>query len=407
MSRPASGRTKPARPEAIRGHNLGLVLSEVHRAGTRSRAELTRQIGLNRSTIGALVAELGELGLLTERRPDTHRRAGRPSHVVEPALPGPFALAVAVEIDTLVVAAVGLGGTVLARIDETVPETRRTPAHIATRCARLAHAVVEQLGPVARPIGMGISVPGTVRRYDGSIEHAPNLGWRDVPMPALISDRLEFGVPVRVGNDADLGALSEHLRGVARDCANLVFINGRIGVGGGVIVDGHQLHGAGGFAGEFGHMVIDPAGLPCHCGNAGCWETRIGEQRLLTLAGHTTGPGPVAVQEVMAAAAAGEPSAVAALTEVGEWIGLGLAALTNVFNPEMIVVGGTLATLLATHHDCIRAALDRAALPGPAQMVSLVTPAFGAESSLLGAAELAFQHLLDNPLAVMAGRVAG
>lgn len=400
------GPARAARPDAIRGHNLGLVLADVHHAGVRTRSELTRRTGLTRSTIGGLVAELAALGLLVERRPDTHGRAGRPSHVVEAAPDGPYVIAMSLEIDTIIVAGVGLGGEVLTRRAVAVPESRRSPAAVATAGAALTDSIIAALPARPDPIGMGISVPGVVRRDTGLIELAPNLDWRDVPMPELMAARTRHAMPVLVGNDADLGALSESLRGVGRDCTNLIFVNGRIGVGGGVIVDGHQLQGAGGFAGEFGHMGVDPDGAKCHCGGVGCWETKISEQRLLALAGHPEAHGPAAVAQTLERAAHGDAAACAALHEVCEWMGRGLAALTNIFNPEMIVVGGTLADVLVSRHEQIRAGLDAVALSASAARVRLVPPALGADATLLGAAELAFAGLIRDPLRAAAAKTA-
>ena len=402
----AHSRTSAARPDAIRSHNLGVVLSDVHRAGVRSRSELTRRTGLTRSTIGALVSELCTLGLVVERRPDRHIRAGRPSHVVETAPNGPYVVAVSVEIDTVIVAGVGLGGRILARQDEAVPEDERSPEQVAARCADLADRVMHAFPRRTRPIALGVSVPGVVSRASGNIEIAPNLAWRDVPMPQLIGARMGTSLPILVGNDADLGALAEHLRGVARDCSDLIFVNGRIGVGGGVIVDGHRLHGVGGFAGEFGHMAVDPDGSACHCGSIGCWETKIGEHRLLELAGRPEAHGPIAVAETLAAADRGDRRALAAVDEVSSWMGRGLGALTNIFNPEMIIVGGTLSAVLRSRPERIRAALESAALPGAAATVSLVPPALGSDATLLGAAELAFAPLLADPLRTMAAASA-
>ena len=402
----AHSRTRAARPDAIRSHNLGVVLADVHRAGARSRSELTHRTGLTRSTIGALVSELCALGLVVERRPDRHVRAGRPSHVVETAPNGPYVIAVSVEIDTVIVAGIGLGGRILARQDEAVPDDERSPEQVAKRCANLAQRVNASLPRRSRPIAVGVSVPGVVSRATGSIEIAPNLDWRDVPMPELIAKWLGPSVPILVGNDADLGALAEHLRGVARDCSDLIFVNGRIGVGGGVIVDGHRLHGVAGFAGEFGHMAVDPDGHACHCGSVGCWETKIGEHRLLELAGHPEAHGPIAVAETLAAADRGDIQALAAVEEVSAWMGRGLGALTNIFNPEMIIVGGTLSAILRSRPERIRAALEEAALPGAAATVSLVPPALGSDATLLGAAELAFAPLLADPLRTMAAASA-
>jgi predicted NBD/HSP70 family sugar kinase len=289
---------------------------------------------------------------------------------------------------------------VLARRAEGVPEDRRTPEQVAARCAALTRSVIAAL-PGRAPLAMGVSVPGVVRSADGRIELAPNLDWRDVALPELLTGCLGIELPVLVGNDADLGALSEHLRGVGRDCDNLIFLNGRIGVGGGVIVDGRQLRGAGGLAGEFGHMGVDPDGEVCHCGNVGCWETKISEQRLLRLAGHPDAHGPAAVAETLAAADNGDDRAEAAVREVCAWMGRGLGALTNIFNPQLIVIGGTLAAVLQSRAGQIRTALEGAAVPASAAAVRLVPPALGADAMLLGAAELAFDRLLLDPLRTM------
>ena len=196
------------------------------------------------------------------------------------------------------------------------------------------------------PVGVGVSIPGTVRRRDGFVEHAPNLNWRAVPFAALLADRLPGRLDVQVGNDADLGAVAEHQRGAAVGYDHLVYLNGSVGVGSGIIAEGSQLHGVGGYAGEIGHMTVNPDGPPCHCGSTGCIETYIGEHALLRAAGVTDQHGPQAVAAVFEAAAAGERRAVAAVHTVAIWLGRCLANVVNCFNPQAIVVGGSLAEVV-------------------------------------------------------------
>ena len=151
-------------------------------------------------------------------------------------------------------------------------------------------------------VGVGVAVPGMVRQPDGQVRFAPNLGWEDVPLGAELADAL--GLPVAVGNDADLGILAEHVRGAAAGVDDVVYLSGHAGIGAGVFTAGRPLVGHGGYAGEVGHIVVNPGGRTCRCGSRGCWETESGEERLFELAGRPAGGGIEGVREIVAAAAA-------------------------------------------------------------------------------------------------------
>ena len=391
-------RTGAARPEEIRRHNLGLLLEQVHRDGELTRAELTQRLGLNRSTIGALVAELTDLGLIDERVPTGNERAGRPSHVVAPRADGPFAIAVEVDVDSVVTAAVSLGGDVLARYDHSLPANGSTPYDIAARIAVDVEDLFRSLPLGARSVGIGVSTPGTVAPTGGRVEHAPNLEWHDEPFGAILAERLPPGIAVAFGNDANLGALAEHLRGAARGFHDAVYLTGKIGVGGGVIVDGKLLSGAGGFAGEVGHMLLDPSGPPCHCGSRGCVETYVGEAALLRLAGRTGPPSRESVAEVMRAARAGEPDALRGVRAVGVALGRTIANLVNLLNPQVVITGGSLATVLELCPAEVEHEIDLRAMSEARRSVQLRTAGLGDNSSLIGGAELAFGPLLADPV---------
>jgi len=392
------------RPEEIRRHNLSLLLRHIHQHGELTRAELTAATGLNRSTIGALVSDLVGLGLVIEYVPSVRDRAGRPSYVVAPRADGPYVIAVDVAVKRIVTASVGLGGVIHERRELAIEGVARRPALVAAR-------IVEDVRWLARhrpdcgPVGIGVSIPGTVGRSDGRVEHAPNLGWRSVSFGRLVADLLPFELEVRLGNDADLGAVAEHQRGAAIGYDHMVYLNGSVGVGAGVITEGAQLYGAGGYAGEIGHMTINPDGPACHCGSTGCIETYIGEQALLRAAGVLEPLGPHAVDAVFSDAAAGDPRARAAVHSVSVWLGRTLANLVNCFNPQVIVVGGSLAELVRLERDTVETELDRRAMGALRAGVKLLLAGLGRDSALIGAAELAFQDLLsapDSPIASIA-----
>ncbi len=224
---------------------------------------------------------------------------------------------------------------------------------------------------------------------------APNLGWVEVPLGEALGDALGFGRPVVIGNDADFGAVAEHARGAAVGVQNLVYLSGEVGVGGGIILDGRPLAGTGGYAGEVGHMRVNPKGRVCRCGAVGCWETEIGEDVLLEAV-----DGAQDVQDVIAAARDGHRPAQAALRRVGTWLGVGVGNLVNIFNPEMVVMGGQLREVFAHTQDRVEAELARA-LTAPRAQVRLVPAGLGHDSALVGAAETAFGDLLADPLGTL------
>lgn len=382
--------------EDVRRHNLGTVLGHVHRAGRLSRAELTSRMGLNRSTIAGLVAELESLGLAEQAKPSGARvSAGRPSVDVM-VRNGAYVLAADVRVDGLTVARIGLGGIVQARATGPVP-AGRAPEAISSSVVELMKLVVKDVDPTAALVGVGVGVPGIVRASDGHVRLAPNLGWRDVPFAQILAERLgSLGSPV-LGNDADLGALSEHLRGAGVGVEDLVYLSGEVGVGAGVIVNGHQLEGAGGYAGEIGHLPFIPEGKPCHCGARGCWETEIGADAIALAIGCP--PERVgALGEYLEAVHDATPD----LRLVGRHLGRGLAGMVNMLNPRVIVLGGYLRSLFPLVHQDVENELAAHALTAPRELVRVTLPGLGGDSVLHGAAELAFEPLLADPV----GRLA-
>lgn len=382
--------------EDVRRHNLGTALGHVHRAGRISRAELTTRMGLNRSTIAGLVAELESLGLADQAKPSgTRLGAGRPSVDVK-VRTGAYVLAVDLRVDGLTVARVGLGGLVQARATGPVP-TDHDPHAIAASVVELMRLVVKDVGPGAALVGVGVGVPGIIRAEDGFVRLAPNLGWRDVPFSKILSERIgQVGMPA-LGNDADLGALSEHLRGAGVGVEDLVYLSGEVGVGAGVIVGGRKLEGAGGYAGEIGHMPYLPEGKLCHCGARGCWETEIGAPAIALAVGC-----PPERVGALGEFLEGVHEATPGLRIVGRHLGRGLAGTVNMLNPKVIVLGGYLRSLFPLVHDDVENELAVHALTAPREQVLVTLPGLGGDSVLHGAAELAFEPLLADPVGTLA-----
>ena len=384
--------------EEVRRHNLGTLLRYVHVHGATSRAELTSRLGLNRSTIGALSAELATAGLVSEAAPRETGRAGRPSLVVRPESSKVYAYALSLEVDRLRAARVGLGGRILDRREAERPRGMQVLDAVQP-LVKFVNDMRADVPEDARYVGTGVAVAGMVRRADGMVRLAPTIGWVEEPVGDALSAELgdEAGT-LTVGNHADVSALVEHSRGAAAGCDNVIYLYGDVGVGAGIIADGRRISGHGGYGGEVGHMVVNPYGRECSCGSRGCWETEIGEYALLKHAGRTGQSGREAVLGVVEAAMRGDSQAQFAVRQVGDWIGFGVGNLVNIFNPEAVIFGGTLRDVYLVAAAQIRSRLTAIALPACREHIRLRTPELGNDAALIGAAELAFEHLLSDPL---------
>ncbi len=388
----------------MRQRNLSAVLRYVHVHGPTARSRLTTALGLNRSTIGGLTGDLAAAGLVREDAGRPASSGGRPSHVVSPETERVQVLAMDVGVTHLTVARVGLGGDVLSRRDSRWPRRTPGPRAAVRALATEGAALLAEVAGEGVVVAAGVAVPGMVRRVDGQVRLAPNLGWQDVPLGYELAHAL--GLTVAVGNDADLGIRAEHVRGAAAGVDDAVYLSGHSGLGAGIFAGGSPLSGRAGYAGEVGHAVVNPGGLACHCGSTGCWETECGEERLFELAGRPAGGGLAGVREVVGAATDGDPRALTALTHVARWLGRGTANVVNVLNPEVVIMGGALEAVLMAAGDTVRAEFQASGLAALVHQVRLVAPGLGADSTLLGAAELAFDPLLSDPLLELSRRTA-
>ena len=384
--------------EQMRRRNLSTLLGQVHLAGPTSRSQLASLTGLNRSTIADLVGELTALGLVVERRAPKSAGPGRPSPVVAANPEGAVVLAIEVAVDSIAVATIGLGGHVYNRVRIDRPRGRFSPSETVEDAVKLAEPLLASVPVDHHFAGVGVAVVGLTRRADGFVHLAPNLGWRDVPLGDMLAARLGLDVPISVANEADLAALSEHRRGVSPGVANLLFVSGEVGIGVGVILGGRPGLGAAGYAGEAGHTLVNPAGVRCRCGATGCWETEAGEGALLRLAGPAVGTGGrVSIDHTIALAESGDAQVRAAIDTVGRWLGVGIADLVNLFNPELVVLGGMYGRLHPLLRDALEDGLRSRVLAAPGSMVEIVPTALGIDAPLLGAAELALSGVIENP----------
>lgn len=260
------------------------------------------------------------------------------------------------------------------------PDPRGVVETIARELEALARAARVELS------GVGVSVPGPLDAQRGVICFSPNLGWREFPLARELSARLNL--PVVLDDDANCGALGEHWLGSGRGARDFVYIVVGTGIGGGLVLNGRLYRGAGGGAGEIGHTTILPEGPLCSCGNRGCLEALAAGPAWVRRA-RELGAMYKSAREVIAAARQGEERAQQVLTEAGRFLGIGLANVVNMLNPERIALGGGVALdagelLLAPA--C--AEMERHAFASLAAKVRVTLAALGDDAGLIGAARL-------------------
>jgi predicted NBD/HSP70 family sugar kinase len=358
----------------VRRRNLSVVLVLVHRHRCMSRAELTRRTGLSRSTVKDLVEELVEHGLVEEAQPAASTQVGRPSPVVRPQ-GRTLAIAVNPEVDSITIGLVSLGGLVLE-------VTKRTTTGIPTaeQAVTLATETIQQmrrqLGPDRGVTAIGIAVPGLVHAAGSMVRLAPHLDWHDAQIGQMLSAATEL--PVFAANDANLGAVAEHLFGRHVNAEHMIYVNGGAGgIGAGVVVAGELLDGAAGYAGELGHTFVGGTGT-CHCGSIGCLETEVSQSQTYDT----------------------ESSVVVRTVErQAQYLGIALGNAVNMLNPGLIVLGGFLRVFPSLAANALNDAVARHSLRAPRDLVRVVPASLGSETLMIGAAELAFAPLLADPAA--------
>ena len=378
--------------DSVRMHNLSTVLTIAHHVGPVSRSDVTRETGLNRSTIGALVGELVELGLVTESGPNANLRVGRPSPVISPN-PRIAALAVNPEIDAVTVGLVGLDGRVQQRRRVALDHVPSPDEAVAAAAGAITGLI--ETASVDRVVGVGVAMPGLVRPADGLVRRAPHLGWVDVPFAQMLTDAT--GLPVRASNDAQLGAYAEHVFGAGVGVSELIYVNGgSSGIGGGVILGGAAFTGAAGHAGELGHVRVGSSDAVDSGGLAGTFEAEVSRARLLAALG-LEGASIDADGLTAAILASDDPAVRAEVHRQLELLGIALSTALTLFNPRLVVLGGFLATIYQADGAVLDRAVARATLPETLEGVQITRTRLGSDILLIGASELAFEALLSDP----------
>lgn len=381
---------QPADFTDVRATNLAVVLRFVRAHAPCSRADIAASTGLNKATVSSLVAELIDRRLLRETGLTEHR-IGRPATMIVVDGAPYAAIGIEVSTDHLAAVAIDLAGEHLLSWRRAFTGTHTPPARAVAAITALARKAVTRVRHEGRHVlGLTVGVAGLVDA-SGAVRLAPNLGWRDIALRENLVRALgEPSYPVSVENDTNLAVRAEHRYGPHAGLANLVYLNGHVGIGAGIVVDGRLLRGRSGFSGEIGHVQVDPAGPACDCGRRGCLEAVASVGALVRRLNPASEGGPLdlepEVEEIVLRARAEEPSVLAALREVGTHLGYGVAVLANVVNPEVAVLGGYYVPLAPWLLPAAEAELRARAVAPDAGGCQLVVSALGHTASAIGGA---------------------
>src|ERR671917_2914714 len=374
---------------SLRWRNRQRVIDALRSHGTISRAEIARRTGLSRSTVSSLVADLQSDGLVVERAELGEAygtQGGRPPILLSFDTSAGAALGIDFGHSHLRVAVADLSSTILA--ERAVPlDTDHAAQEGLDVALELVEEVLDEAGVErSRVIGAGLGLPGPVDQTDGVIGSSAILpGWVGVAAAEELHRRLD--VPVNVDNDANLGALAEFTHGAGRGASDLVYLKVSSGIGAGLILGGRLYRGWGGMAGELGHVLVDPEGAVCRCGNRGCLETAASTGALLDMLRRSHGE--LTVAEMLRLAHEGDLGCRRVIADAGRVVGSAAAFVFNVLNPQRLVVGGDLAAAGDLLLDGVRSSLRLAALPAAADAARVVAGVLGERAQVLGALALA------------------
>lgn len=403
-----NGKVTTTRTKLERGRSaLGPALELVHTGRAPTRAVLTSELGVTRATAGAVAAELEALGLIrVDSRPGSAAGSqGRPSHRLAVRESGPVAVAAQVHADGFRAALVGLGGRLVATAPGRVTITAdpaQVIGEVVDDCARL----LRDSG--LRCVGAGLAVPSAVAEPEGTALNPLHIAWpAGAPVREIFATCVrEAGIagPAFTGNDVNLAALAEHRHGAGRGAQHLLCVaTGHRGVGGALVLDGRLHSGSSGLALEVGHLTVNPEGRACHCGGRGCLDVETDPLAFLTAAGRAPGPEESLLKQSgdLLRNEYDDVTVRTAAEELIDRLGLGLAGLVNILNPDRIILGGLHRALLDADPERLRAVVADRSLWGRSGSVPIL-PCTLDHNSLVGAAELAWQPVLDDPLSALA-----
>jgi predicted NBD/HSP70 family sugar kinase len=381
-----------ARRQLLKAINRTSILNVIKTHGPIARADIANLTDLSPATVTGLTAELIHDGLIFEKQEGTSR-GGRPPILLalDPARVYVAGIKLAEEHAAFALAT--LNSDIIAK--DTIQLADRDPQRISDQLAQGVQALLHgaQVSP-GRLLGVGVGLAGIIDSTAGICRVSPHNGWREVPFATLLEERL--GCLVYLDNNVNSLTLMERLYGVGQNARDFLVITIGRGIGMGIVAEGQLYRGAWGGGGELGHIVIDPDGFLCNCGNRGCLETFVAEPWLLQRV-NLNGLKVSTPDELLMAAEAGNPVALDVLEKAGRLLGQALANLINLFNPELIIISGEGVRMGEFMFKPMRDAMQRHAFAQLIQGVDVKIEPVSDDEWARGAASLVLSKIFSVP----------
>jgi len=400
--------------DLVRKINRNLVLNLIKSQSPISRTEVAHLSGLSLATISALTAELIEMGLVYEMG-EGESTGGRRPVLLRLNHKAGFVVGVKLMEHTVTSALTDLDANVMHHqmTPLALPEGERTPDNVLPVLiqaieATIARAKVDR----ERVLGIGMGMAGLVNGESGICCYSPFFGWRDVEVASPIASHFEL--PVYLENDVNTLTVAELWFGYGHGVDHFVVVTVGRGIGAGIVVNGQFYRGALGGAGEFGHITLAEGGPACDCGKRGCLEALAADPATVRRAREAiargeqtalTGPEPLTLEAIVSAADAGDELARRLLADSGRWLGVGIATLVNILNPQLIIVGGEGVHASDWRFGAMRKAIKAHAFNGLADELEIVIEPSGDETWARGAASLVLQELYRPPIHASAAKM--
>jgi predicted NBD/HSP70 family sugar kinase len=386
-SRVGNDRVTPGSQTSLREANRARIVSAVQQRGSLTQVELAGVTGLSPATVSNIVKELTSAGVL-HTAPTS--RSGRRAQQVTLARNLGLVAGMHFATRSLRVALSDVAHRIVAEQRMPLPPDHRADQGLE-RAAMLLTEMVDSVDAVlSEVLAVGVGVPAPVDVRTGRLSSLGMLrGWDGAAVPEMLGDRL--GLPVYVENDANLGALAEVRLGAARGKQHVVYVRASHGVGGGLVLGGEVFHGRVGAAGEIGHTTIDDQGPICRCGNRGCLEMYVGAPVLLDML--RPSHGNLTLRDVITRAADGDAGCRRVIADAGHHLGVAAASVCNLFDPELLVVGGELAEAGELLLEPMRVVLSQRTIPSIAGPGPVVAAELGAAAEVRGALAVALDKV--------------
>jgi N-acetylglucosamine repressor len=373
--------------------NASLLIEMVRRFGPISRAELSRQSQISAPTVSAIVSQLLERGTFSEvaLAPSS---GGRPPVLLQLNPKAGYVVGIKLRGDGLTTVVCDLDARVVAT-DEAPAALVGDPAAAVTAIEQATRRALRDAGVArAKVLGVGIGLSGVIDSLRGICQFSHLLRWQEVELAAPLQRRLRL--PVWVDNDVNTLAIAEKWAGDGIAARNFITLSVGRGLGLGIVIDRAVYRGAVGGAGEFGHMILDPAGPECECGRAGCLEAFVGERALLARVGTRLGR-EVSREDLITLAAAGDEMAVETLTDASSVLGLALANVVTLLNPELVIICVEGTELGAPFLDLVVESIRESVFAGLGKQVEVKVQQWGNDAWAVGAATLVLRESFALP----------